>query len=83
MQGLPLILIPMWQAIYRKPTSERIVFGAALLLYVIAKITEFYDHALLAALGVVSGHTLKHLLAAAAAGVVVMRLRCMCKRFSI
>jgi len=79
LQGLPLILIPMWQAIYCASASARIMFGGALPLYVMVRVVEFYDHALLAALGAVSGYTLKHLLAAAAAGVVVMRLRYKCK----
>jgi hypothetical protein len=74
LQGLPLILIPLWQTIYRAPAADRIAFGAALLLYVLAKGAEVFDHALLAHLGVVSGHTLKHLLAAGAAGVIVGRL---------
>lgn len=74
LQGLPLILIPVWQAVYKAPGTDRIAFGAALLLYVLAKAAEVNDHALLALLGVVSGHTLKHLLAAGAAGLIVARL---------
>ncbi|MEO7496225.1 MAG: hypothetical protein ABIT83_04535 [Massilia sp.] len=74
LQGLPLILIPLWQGVYKAPKADRIAFGAALLLYVLAKAAEVNDHALLAQLGVVSGHTLKHLLAAAAAGLIVARL---------
>jgi hypothetical protein len=74
LQGMPLVLIPMWQAIYCAPKADRLAFGAALLLYVAAKIAELNDHALLATLGVISGHTLKHLLASAAAGVLVARL---------
>ena len=74
LQGLPLILIPLWQTVYRAPAAERIAFGAALLLYVLAKGAEVYDQALLTQFGVISGHTLKHLLAAGAAGVIVARL---------
>ena len=74
LQTLPLVLIPLWQAIYRSPRGDRIAFGIALLLYVVAKAAELHDHQLLAALGWVSGHTLKHLLATAAAGMLVGRL---------
>jgi hypothetical protein len=74
LQGIPLILIPMWQTIYRMPAADRLFFGAALLLYVLAKVAEINDHALHAATGIISGHTLKHLLATAAAAVLVMRL---------
>ncbi|WP_143751278.1 hypothetical protein [Collimonas sp. PA-H2] len=75
LQGLPLILIPLWQWIYRAPASDRLAFDIALLLYLAAKIVEINDHQLFDLLGVISGHTLKHLLATAAAGVLVLRLR--------
>ncbi|MBS1191831.1 MAG: hypothetical protein H6R10_3623 [Rhodocyclaceae bacterium] len=74
LQGLPLVLVPLWQAIYRAPRLDRVWFGVALLLYVFAKGAEVFDHELLAALGWISGHTLKHLLATGAAAVLVGRL---------
>jgi hypothetical protein len=74
LQGLPLILIPLWQAIYRSPAADRRGFAIALALYVIAKAAELHDHELLEVLDWVSGHTLKHLLATAAAAVLVGRL---------
>ncbi|MBA1914722.1 hypothetical protein HLX87_26595, partial [Escherichia coli] len=63
LQVLPLILIPLWQAIHRAPRIERIAFAAAMGLYVLAKIAEVFDHPIADALGFVSGHTLKHLIA--------------------
>jgi hypothetical protein len=74
LQGLPLVLIPLWQAIYGAPARDRAAFGLALGCYVLAKFAELYDHEILAALGVVSGHTLKHLFATAAAFVLTRRL---------
>jgi hypothetical protein len=74
LQGLPLILIPLWQAIHRAPATDRRSFGVAIFLYVLAKAAELHDHELLEALGWISGHTLKHLLATAAAAVLVNRL---------
>jgi len=74
LQLLPLLLIPMWQAIYRAPQQDRIAFGAGGICYVIAKLAEINDHAIHAVLGFVSGHTLKHLLAALAAGIIVNNL---------
>lgn len=74
LQCLPLVLIPMWQAIHKAPAADRWAFGAALLLYILAKVAEINDHQLLEVLGVVSGHTLKHLLATCAAWVLVARL---------
>ncbi|MDK9704854.1 MAG: hypothetical protein OEL20_17135 [Sulfuritalea sp.] len=74
LQGLPILLIPLWQWIYKAPAADRLAFGAALALYVVAKIAELNDHEIAAALGAVTGHTLKHLLATAAAGLIVARL---------
>lgn len=71
MQALPLILIPLWQWIHGTPPSERAAFGLAILLYVLAKIAELQDHEILAISGFISGHTLKHLLATAAAFAIV------------
>ncbi len=74
LQVLPLVLVPLWQALYQAPRRDRLWFGVAVLLYALAKLAELWDRALYAALGGVSGHTLKHLLAAAAAGVLLGRL---------
>ncbi|HYD62297.1 MAG TPA: hypothetical protein VEC35_18185 [Noviherbaspirillum sp.] len=71
MQALPLILIPLWQWIHGAARSERLAFGVAILLYVLAKLTELHDHEILAMSGSISGHTLKHLLATVAAFVIV------------
>ncbi len=70
-QGLPLLLIPLWQWVHGAPRRDRRAFGLALALYVLAKWAELNDQALLDALGVISGHTIKHLLATAAAAVIV------------
>ena len=74
LQGLPLLLIPIWQAHYAAPKADRLAFGFAILLYVLAKVAEVNDHAVLALLGFMSGHTLKHLLATAASAVIVWRM---------
>ena len=79
LQGLPLLLIPLWQAIHRAPRTDRIAFAAAMMLYVVAKVAEVFDHEIANALGFVSGHTLKHLIATAATAVVVWGLT---RRFS-
>lgn len=71
LQSAPLWLIPLWQWQHRAPTAERRAFGAAVLLYIAAKLVEMYDHALFAHLAVVSGHTLKHLIATLAATLIV------------
>jgi hypothetical protein len=74
LQILPLILIPLWQAIYHAPRTDRIAFASAMALYVVAKGAELLDHEIATATGFVSGHTLKHLIATAATAVVVWAL---------
>ena len=74
LQALALILIPLWQAIHRAPRADRIAFGIAMALYILAKLAEVFDHEIAAALGFVTGHTLKHLIATAATAAVVWGL---------
>lgn len=70
-QGAPMILAPAWQALAGSPRRERIAFGIAIGLYAAAKGAELADHRIFEALGFMSGHTLKHLLAAAASAILV------------
>lgn len=71
LQALPLALIPLWQWTGNAPHQERIAFAIAILLYLLAKAAELHDHAVMAMSGIISGHTLKHLLATMAAGMIV------------
>src|SRR5260221_3672746 len=66
LQGAPLVLVPLWQQLGKAPRASRIAFGIAIVLYAVAKAAEVADRTLFDALGFVSGHTLKHLLAVAA-----------------
>ena len=75
LQILPILLIPLWQTLYCSPPADRLWFGSALLLYILAKLAESNDHALLTASNMlISGHTLKHILATGAAAALVYRL---------
>ena len=71
LQVLPLILIPLWQWIYRAPRADRVAFATAMALYVVAKLAEVLDHQIANTLQFVSGHTLKHLIATAATAAIV------------
>lgn len=73
-QGLPLLLVPLWHTAYGAPRDQRAAFGLAIVLYILAKAAELNDHVLFSTLGWISGHTMKHLLATAAAAVVVGHL---------
>ena len=74
LQGLAMLLIPLWQWLYRRPRGERLAFVAAFALYGLARVTELLDHQLAALLDPLTGHTLKHLLSTAAAAVIVAQL---------
>lgn len=74
LQILPILLVPLWQALHGSDRRDRLWFGAALAVYVLAKVAELNDHALLLASAAISGHTLKHLLATLAAALIVGRL---------
>lgn len=73
-QLLPLVLIPMVQWQHGSPPAQRKAFGIALVLYVMAKVCELADHTIMGSLHILSGHTLKHLLATVAAGMVAYSL---------
>jgi len=74
-QILPILLVPL-TLLLRLPALHAActpahAWWAVLGLYAAAKAAEVADHAVLGATGWISGHTLKHLLAAAAAGWIV------------
>ena len=70
-QLAPLVLIPLLQWQSNAPLGKRTAFIVAIILYVLAKVCELADQSLFQALGAVSGHTLKHLLATLAALVLL------------
>ena len=70
-QLAPVLLIPCWQHMANVPRRERLLFFIAIVLSALAKIAEFNDRAIFDAIGIVSGHTLKHLLAGVAAFALV------------
>lgn len=73
-QFFPLIAIPLLLVLCRPRYSRGALYLVVLGLYVLGKVTELADGTILRATGWVSGHTLKHLFAAAAVGVLVAML---------
>lgn len=75
-QFLPLLMIPAILILYRAPRKESGPLLAALVIYLLSKLAEHFDRALFEWTGgVISGHSLKHLLAALALFVVYRMLR--------
>ena len=74
-QFLPVLLIPLVCALFRGGLLNATDWFGAIALYLIAKALELHDAQVFETLGAVSGHTLKHLFAAAAAFWLAWRLR--------
>lgn len=74
LQGLPLVLVPLWQANADAPRSRRAAFAVAVLLYVVAKLAELSDHAIFTEFGFMSGHTIKHVMATMSSVILVAQL---------
>jgi hypothetical protein len=66
-QFLPMLLIPLMLLLFRGELLAARWLWAALGAYVLAKVAEYFDGAIYALGGFLSGHSLKHLLAALAA----------------
>ncbi|MBC3874086.1 hypothetical protein [Undibacterium flavidum] len=75
LQVAAIVLVPLWQFIYPVARSQRILFGLAIAGYVLAKLAEIGDAAILVHTGMISGHSIKHLLAAVAAGLILYAWR--------
>jgi hypothetical protein len=74
LQCLPLVLIPLLQWQHHAPRREKLALAAVIALYAIAKVFEVADHSVFDSIAIVGGHTLKHLLAGAASGVIAWSL---------
>jgi hypothetical protein len=73
-QFYPLLALPLLLLLFPARYTRSSFYLAALVAYLLAKVAEVRDGALYALGGVVSGHTLKHLLAAAGIGAIAWML---------
>lgn len=71
-QFLPLVLIPIILCLFGSDYLNNTLLIAALVLYVLAKGFEHFDKQVLALLGVMSGHTIKHLLSGIAGLCIIL-----------
>lgn len=71
LQVMAVALIPLLQYVNDARSSQRSAFAWAIALYVLAKICELADATILSHLVWVSGHSLKHVLSALAAWVLL------------
>lgn len=74
-QFMPLLVIPAVLLLFDSGYTHRRLLLVALAVYALAKLAEYYDRAVFEATGeIISGHSLKHLLAALALFVVYRML---------
>lgn len=71
LQAAPVFVVPLWQWRGGAPAHARALYGLAIAAEVGAKICEALDRRIFEATAVLSGHTLKHLLAALGIYLVV------------
>lgn len=75
-QFLPLMTIPAVLLLTQRPGPDRGYLLTALAVYMVSKLAEYYDHAIFSLTSeTISGHSLKHLLAATALFVIYWMLR--------
>ncbi|MBW9259040.1 MAG: hypothetical protein K1566_01515 [Candidatus Thiodiazotropha sp. (ex. Lucinisca nassula)] len=75
-QFIPLLTLPFFMVLFRNGYTHQGMLIVALLLYALAKAAEAYDTAVFQMTGeIVSGHTVKHLLAAAGCYTVLVMLQ--------
>jgi hypothetical protein len=70
-QFLPLLLIPLTLLIYRSQFDRTAFLWWVIVIYALSKLLEFYDYGIFALGGIISGHSLKHIVAALAALVLL------------
>ncbi len=74
-QFLPLILIVLIFVMYKFPRDYLSYISGVLIFYALSRITELLDHEIYNSLQFISGHTLKHLFAALAAGCLLVMMQ--------
>ncbi len=73
-QFLPMMLIPLILLLHKPVIGAVRYYWIMLLFYVLAKVTEFLDMPIYSAGALISGHSLKHLFAAASAATLLYAL---------
>lgn len=71
-QFLPIVLMPLILLMFRQRYLSSRLLLAAFALYIAAKALEHFDASIYSTLGFVSGHSLKHVVAAAAVLCIVL-----------
>lgn len=73
-QFLPMIMIPLILLLYKPPRTYGVHVWSLVILYFVSKVFEYFDLAVYSAVGITSGHTLKHVLAALGTACIIKML---------
>ena len=74
-QFLPMVLIPMMLVLYGSPFDRTGFIWQMIVLYAAAKVFEYIDYSVFSAGGLISGHSVKHIVAAIATLVFLHGLK--------
>ena len=74
MQFLPVLLIPALLILRRNASDLTGAFWLLTLFYITAKLFEHFDDDIYSSLGLMSGHALKHVVAAFSPGILIYAL---------
>jgi len=71
-QFYPLLLIPVILIFFKSQYTPARFYWALLFIYGLSKVFEYFDTAIFEYLNYISGHIIKHILAAMAVGVLLV-----------
>jgi len=71
-QFYPLLLIPVILIFFKPQYTQARFYWTLLFIYGLSKVSEYFDTAIFEYLNFISGHTIKHILAAMAVGVLLV-----------
>ena len=74
-QFLPIVLIPLILLLFNSRLNGNKYIWGVIGAYAVSKVMELFDAPIYSALGVISGHSLKHLIAAFATFIFYRALR--------
>ncbi|MGH8496144.1 MAG: ceramidase domain-containing protein [Gammaproteobacteria bacterium] len=74
-QFLPMLLMPLILILFRPTRLRAALLWSALIVYALSKVAEYFDTPIFELTGFISGHSVKHLLAAAAVLAAIMAFR--------
>jgi hypothetical protein len=74
LQGWVIVFSPLILALFEAPSTGTLLLVLGAAFYALAKVCELFDAGLFRLTRIVSGHTLKHLAAAAASGFLLAHL---------